>query len=169
MAFNFATADFTRVDRGKDRIEEEVARLRRRVALVGFPSNAAAPEDEDGNPLPMTMASLALIHEKGSPANNIPARPLMKQTRERVQKHFAALLRGIIKRVYAGKVTTDKALARLGAKYEGEMKDSFVVETFTPNRPATIRRKGSSRPLIDTGAMRQSIRHKVAGLSEGKL
>ena len=28
---------------------------------------------------------------------------------------------------------------------------------FTPNAPATVKRKGSSQPLIDTGNLRKSI------------
>ena len=41
------------------------------------------------------------------------------------------------------------------------MKNTFTTGSFTPNKPATIKRKGSSRPLIDTGHLRQSITSKV--------
>ena len=42
------------------------------------------------------------------------------------------------------------------------MKKIFIAGTFAPDAPATARRKKSSRPLIDTGLLRQSIKYKVA-------
>ena len=44
---------------------------------------------------------------------------------------------------------------------EGAMKLKFTDGTLTPNAPSTIKKKGSSRPLIDTGQLRQSISNKV--------
>ncbi|WP_432783721.1 hypothetical protein QZH45_09690 [Pseudomonas corrugata] len=39
----------------------------------------------------------------------------------------------------------------------------YMTELKTPpNAASTIRKKGSSNPLIDTGAMRQSVTHKVS-------
>ena len=107
------------------------------------------------------MASLALIHERGSAANNIPARPFMKQTRQRAEGRFARLLRRLYKQVVDSKVSPFEGLSKLGMAYEGEMKNTFTTGSFTPNKPATIKRKGSSRPLIDTGHLRQSITSKV--------
>ena len=60
-----------------------------------------------------------------------------------------------------GKVSPFDGLSKLGVSYEGEMKKTFLVGQFIPNKPATIKRKGSSRPLIDTGHLRQSITSKV--------
>ena len=40
---------------------------------------------------------------------------------------------------------------------KGLIQRKIVDGTFEPNAPSTIRKKGSSRPLIDTGRMRQSV------------
>jgi hypothetical protein len=85
----------------------------------------------------------------------------MKQTRQRAEGRFARLLRRLYKQVVNGKVNPINGLSKLGVAYEGEMKNTFLVGQFTPNKPATIKRKGSSRPLIDTGHLRQSIISKV--------
>lgn len=157
-----ASVTFESKDLGKSRIKKDLRGLNSFAALVGIPSTAPRPVDKKTKkPLAINMASLALIHERGSAANNIPARPFMKQTRQRVEGRFARLLRRLYKQVVNGKVNPQNGLAKLGVDYEGEMKNTFTVGQFVPNKPATIKRKGSSRPLIDTGHLRQSITSKV--------
>lgn len=157
-----ASVTFESKDLGKARIKKDVRGLNSYAALVGIPSTAPRPVDrETKKPLAINMASLALIHERGSAANNIPARPFMKQTRQRAEGRFARLLRRLYKQVVDGKVRPFDGLSKLGMAYEGEMKNIFTTGSFTPNKPATIKRKGSSRPLIDTGHLRQSITSKV--------
>lgn len=157
-----ASVTFESKDLGKARIKKDVRGLNSYAALVGIPSTAPRPVDrETKKPLAINMASLALIHERGSAANNIPARPFMKQTRQRAEGRFARLLRRLYKQVVDGKVRPFDGLSKLGMAYEGEMKNTFTTGSFTPNKPATIKRKGSSRPLIDTGHLRQSITSKV--------
>lgn len=129
-------------------------------AHVGVPGGATPPVDDDGKPLGISMAELAYIHEKGSLANKLPSRPLMRQTKTRVEKKFVRLLANGYKRVIKG-ADAESILRMIGVAYEGEIKRSFVVETFVANTEATKKRKGSSRPLIDTGALRQSITSKV--------
>lgn len=157
-----ASVTFESKDLGKARIKKDVRGLNSYAALVGIPSTAPRPVDrETKKPLAINMASLALIHERGSAANNIPARPFMKQTRQKAEGRFARLLRRLYKQVVDGKVRPFDGLSKLGVAYEGEMKNTFTTGSFTPNKPATIKRKGSSRPLIDTGHLRQSITSKV--------
>lgn len=157
-----ASVTFESKDLGKARIKKDIRGLNSYAALVGIPSTAPRPVDKKTKkPLAINMASLALIHERGSAANNIPARPFMKQTRQRAEGRFARLLRRLYKQVVDGKVRPFDGLSKLGMAYEGEMKNTFTTGSFTPNKPATIKRKGSSRPLIDTGHLRQSITSKV--------
>ena len=54
-----------------------------------------------------------------------------------------------------------RMLEQLGAMAVGEVQ-KYVTELDTPpNAPSTIRQKGSSNPLINTGALRQSITYEV--------
>lgn len=157
-----ASVTFESKDLGKSKIKKDLRGLNSYAAMVGIPSTAPRPVDkETKKPLAINMATLALIHERGSAANNIPARPFMKQTRQRAEGRFARLLRRLYKQVVNGKVNPQNGLAKLGVSYEGEMKNTFIVGQFVPNKPATVKRKGSSRPLIDTGHLRQSIISKV--------
>lgn len=156
-----ASVSFESKDHGKEKIRAALKVLKGHAALVGIPSGAK-PAEKDGKPSKFTLAELAYVLEKGSAANNIPPRPFMKQTRERVESKFAKLLRSKLKAVQSLKQEPLTALKQVGLAYEGEMKASFTVESFAPNAPETIRRKGSSKPLIDTGHLRQSITTKVA-------
>lgn len=60
----------------------------------------------------------------------------------------------------------NKALNLAGQYIEGEIKKKIGNGPFVPNAPATIRKKKSSNPLIDTGHMRQSVRYKIGGRSD---
>jgi hypothetical protein len=45
----------------------------------------------------------------------------------------------------------------------GDIQHEITVLRHPPNAPATIRAKGSSKPLIDTGEMRQSVTYQIRG------
>lgn len=153
MSVKFETKDL-----GKAKIERELKAAKKIVALVGIPSDAKRHED---NPY-IGLAQIAYIMEKGSAVNNIPARPFMLQTRERNEKRMMGLSKKLLKAISNGSTTAMDAIKKLGESYEGAMKRIFIEGSFAPNATATIRRKKSSRPLIDTGLLRQSIKFKVA-------
>ena len=149
---------FESKDMGKAKIERELRAARKLVALVGIPSDAKRHEDNPN----IGLAEIAFIMEKGSTVNNIPPRPFMKQTRIMNEKKVAEHTKKYLSAISTGKMSAMDAIKKLGASYEGAMKKIFISGTFAPNAPSTARRKKSSRPLIDTGLLRQSIKYKVA-------
>lgn len=153
MSVSFKTRDL-----GKAKIERELKSARKLVALVGIPSDAKRHDDNPN----IGLAEIAFIMEKGSAVNNIPARPFMQQTRQRNEKRMMGLSRRLLKAISNGSTTAMDAIKKLGGTYEGAMKRIFIEGSFAPNAPATVRRKKSNRPLIDTGLLRQSIKYKVA-------
>lgn len=172
-----ANVEFKSVDRGAARIKRELERAKNHFALIGIPSDAKRPVDENGQDSGINMAELALIMEKGSTANKVPARPFMQKTRMRAEGRFAGLMKKFYYQLLHGKGDAVKMLKRLGVAYEDEMRETFNKETFAPNAPITIhggwmrnkksgkpfkvKGKGSSRPLINTGRLRGSIMSKV--------
>lgn len=149
---------FESKDLGKAKIERELRAARKLVALVGIPSDAKRHEDDPN----IGLAEIAFIMEKGSTVNNIPPRPFMQQTRIMNEKKVAGLSKKYLSAISTGKMSAMDAIKKLGASYEDAMKKIFISGTFAPNAPSTARRKKSSRPLIDTGLLRQSIKYKVA-------
>ena len=153
MSVKFETKDL-----GKAKIERELKAAKKLVALVGIPSDAKRHEDNPN----IGLAQIAYIMEKGSAVNNIPARPFMHQTRERNEKRVLGLSKKLLKNLSNGSITAMDAIKKLGVTYEGAMKRIFIEGSFAPNALSTIRKKKSSRPLIDTSLLRQSIKFKVA-------
>ena len=45
----------------------------------------------------------------------------------------------------------------IGVFQKGLVQAEIVDGDFEPNAPSTIKKKGSDKPLIDTGKMRQSV------------
>jgi hypothetical protein len=127
------------------------------VVLVGFLGPTA--ERGDG---PLNNPTLAYIHEHGSPAANIPARPFLGPGVERAVPQLSSLLTAGARRALAGDPgAANQALQRVGVVAVGEVQSYMSSGDFAPLQPETIRRKGSSRPLIDTGQLRQAVTYSV--------
>lgn len=58
-------------------------------------------------------------------------------------------------------INLDTFLEAVGKEVEGRLKEFMKNLHYPPNSSFTIRRKGSSNPLIDTGALLDSITYKV--------
>ena len=105
-------------------------------------------------------ATILAIMEHGSPVKNIPPRPLLKPV---LNKHKDKILE-IFGKVYAMLLAGDEQGADRELDILAQRVQRWTQEFFTedngwaPNAPSTIRRKGSDKPLIDTGSLRQSIR-----------
>ncbi|RLI74767.1 hypothetical protein DRO97_05075 [Archaeoglobales archaeon] len=59
----------------------------------------------------------------------------------------------------------EEILKKAGAFLEGAIKETITKgrPEWSPLKPETIKRKGSSKPLIDTGKLRASITHRIEG------
>lgn len=144
----------------KDRVAEVLAYVRTigdREVLVGFPASANTRSGGE-----ITNAALGYIHDNGSPAANIPARPFMRPGVENARAEAAAIFRDAAARELRGETgAIERSLHLVGLLVVGSIQRKITEGPFEPLRPATIRRKGSSRPLIDTGQMRQAVSHVI--------
>lgn len=89
----------------------------------------------------------------------IPARPWLEPG---VASATEEVLATIQEGMEAGK-TMDQILEGVGVVAAGAVKVYMTELKTPPNAASTIRKKGSSNPLIDTGAMRQSVTYQVSG------
>jgi hypothetical protein len=60
-----------------------------------------------------------------------------------------------------GRKSLNQVLSAIGQFASNLVKKKIRSGPFKPNAPATRRKKRSSRPLIDTGRMRNSITHEI--------
>lgn len=104
------------------------------------------------------LAVIAAIHEFG--LGDMPQRSFLRSAYD----ENLPMIDKMIQRVANGAVFglgTTAALNQLGNVVQGMVQRKIVDGPFVPNSPATIKRKKSSRPLIDTGHLRQSIRYVI--------
>ena len=135
--------------------------LRRRVQAmnaqvkVGYPANGAT--ENDGTPL----ALVAMVNNFGSPEHNIPERPFMTRAIQNHKEDFKAVNEKTLPQVLEGKMSVKKALSLLGTEAVKHIQAEIRNGDFVALKVATIKRKGSSRPLFDTGQMLRGVTYEV--------
>ena len=88
----------------------------------------------------------------------IPPRPFILIAVFKHRSEIRRRLRRIYQDVLAGKIDSRTGLMRLGEYGQGIIQQTISQGVGPPNSPTTIRLKRSSKPLIDTGNMTQSVR-----------
>lgn len=117
---------------------------------VGFPSGLV-----DGD-----VVNRAIWNHYGT-TRGIPARPfLLNAVRKNRRKYLDALKTSGAK-ILRGETTLEQTLSKLGILAQGDVKQAITDLRTPPNAPSTIRAKGSSNPLIDTGEMRSKVTWQV--------
>jgi hypothetical protein len=107
------------------------------------------------------------LHEHGSFAYQVPARPIIEPAIEDAKASIGKLLIQAAKSAMNGQPFASD-LQNAGIYASNEVKGWFTnaKNGWPPNSESTIKRKKSSKPLIDTGALRQSITYIVRGKGE---
>lgn len=132
--------------------------------LVGVPSTGTQRREKGAA---MNNATLAYIHDNGSPAANIPARPFMRPGIKTVQSRIVETLKagasGVL-RADPGQV--DKALNRAGLIAQSSIRaeiNSGIAPPLAASTLAARRARGrtGTKPLVDTAQLRNSINYVV--------
>lgn len=105
-----------------------------------------------------SLAVIAAIHEFG--LGGMPQRSFLRSAFDENKPMINKMGDHIVNSAIKG-ISTETALNQLGNVVQGMVQKKIVDGPFVPNSPATIKRKKSSRPLIDTGHLRQSIRYVI--------
>lgn len=101
----------------------------------------------------LNIAQNARFQEFGT--YNIPPRPFFRNALKQNQKKWITFYkRGLKQR--------DKNIVgKVGVMASSDIKMSITKTLTPPNAKSTIKKKGSSHPLIDTGLLRSAIDYKV--------
>ncbi len=94
---------------------------------------------------------------------NIPERSYLRATFDQQQGDLGQVLEHLAGLVVKGSITGEAALGRAGAWFVGKIQATISAGIDPPLGEQTIKRKGSSTPLIDTGRLWQSITWRVVG------
>lgn len=105
------------------------------------------------------IAKNALIQEYGT--DKIPSRPFMRLTIAKNQEKWKKLIEEFYDPEGDG-LNLESVMDKIGGEMAGDMKRSIGSNIPPPNSPITVKRKrGSTRTLMDTGLLRQSIHWEV--------
>ena len=91
----------------------------------------------------------------------IPERSFIRSTMNSNKKKYTELLEKGIKSALAGATSVKSVYEKIGIIIVNDVKTTMVTGNFTPLKSSTIKAKGSSKPLIDSGEMRNSITYEV--------
>lgn len=91
----------------------------------------------------------------------IPARPFMQLAWVMFLQRRSTVQKAIATKLVKGEISIDAALQQIGMELENCIAKSMKSGGWQTNSPATIRRKGFNKPLIDSAHMFQSISSQV--------
>lgn len=144
--------------KGGQKLASELRRLAKMVARpatlrVGFLEGATYP---DGTP----VGAVATFQEFGTPnaKHPIPPRPFFRNMIRDKSGEWGPAMADLLK---SNDYDARRVLELTGQAIAGQLRASIIATNAPPLSPVTIRRKGFSKPLIDTGHMLNSIDYEV--------
>ena len=185
------------IKKGSQTIEQLLKSLRLLVdveVLVGFPADTTQRESDVGEPVGITNAALAYIHDNGAPEQNIPARPFMMPAMDESKVKAADKLGQVL----AAVITKDAspALIEMGMHQVGLIVKLAIQNKINEGIPPPLAdstlqararrgRKGAitemanrkqglppstllAKPLIDTGQMRNAANYVIRSRKQRK-
>lgn len=134
------------------KLQKILKELADKEVRVGFQQGKAT--EEDGT----DVCDIAAWNELGTV--NMPSRPFLRMSvddnSDKINSFMSAQKRSIIKGEPANRI-----LKKIGIFQKDLIQEKITEGSFAPNAPSTIKAKGSSKPLIDTGRMRQSVNFEI--------
>lgn len=138
-----------------DRILQELAD---KEVAVGFKHGDAA--EDDGT----DICDIAAWNELGT--EHIPSRPFLRKSVDENEDKINEFIDHKASELMNG-ASAEQTLKDIGIFQKDLIQDKIEEGDFTPNAESTIRKKGSSKPLIDTGRMRQSVNYWIRQKGSG--
>lgn len=140
-----------------DALKKELKKANKEV-VAGIQASAV----KDG----LQVAEYATWNEFGT--SRIPARPFMRGYIDSNIDRLTRFCRNGVTQVTLGNASFDTFLNAVGLEMVNGIKKSISTGDWTPNAPYTVKKKGSNKPLIDTGVMLNSVTYAIRNYGETK-
>ena len=129
--------------------------------VAGFPKGKLNTphyeSDQPGEPGP-SIIDVALWNNFGI---GVPRRDFMTPASKRWQKYFNESLDALRKELAKDESRIEVFLRKMGEKGADFISQEIVALRIPPNSPKTIRLKGSSNPLVDSGDMQRAATYQI--------
>ena len=144
------------VDHGYTELVKRVFAMGAPDIDVGVLENKGADKAEGDDVRVVDVASWAEFGTDTQPERSW-LRAFFDEHKEECRNKLADLL----KKVIEGTLTEDQALEQFGLWAVGQIQKRIADGIAPENAPSTIEKKGSDKPLIDTGVFRSAISYRV--------
>ena len=114
---------------------------------------------ESKEPNGTDTAAVALYQEFGT-SRGIPSRPFLQQTIYQNSSKWSVKAGLFALRLLEGGSSTEM-LNQIGMQARMDVEQTIATGSFAPLSPETIRRKGSSKTLVESGTMLGATNYKV--------
>lgn len=107
-----------------------------------------------------TVVEVGMAHEFGAPSKNIPERSFMRSTFDERKEKWFRKTRRLHSLILGGRGEVFSGLKKIGLSIEKDIKDKFIKQdpSWAQLSDKTIKRKKSSKILIDTAQTMNSIK-----------
>lgn len=140
------------------RFQRMLKELADKEVRIGFQHGKAT--EEDGT----DVCDVAAWNELGTA--NMPSRPFLRKSVDENESKINSFLQSKKNDLVRG-ASAEQILKEIGIFQKDLIQEKITNGSFAPNAESTVRRKGSSKPLIDTGRMRQSVNYEVKKKGSG--
>lgn len=137
-------------------LERILKEISTKTVKVGFQDGWAT--EDDGT----DICDIATWNEFGT--DKIPSRPFMRDSVDNHINELDGLFEREVVNIQRG-IPAKRVLDEIGIFVKDLIQTEIKNGDFEPNAPYTIAKKGSTRPLIDTGRMRQSVNYIITDRS----
>lgn len=133
----------------------EIERLKRLQVRVGYERGKTVYDDKSKE---VDVTDVAMFNELGTSSS--PSRPFLRKSVDENESRIKNACSTQLKKIAQGG-TSGACLKEIGAFGVKIVQEKIRDGEYVPDAPATVRKKGSDKPLIDTGLMRQSVHYVI--------
>jgi len=140
---------------GLEKLDKELKYLQTHAVKVGVLGNGSA----NG----ISVQDYAIFNEYGT--SRIPARPFFRLSvgTANAQNEIKEYMKQQVEQIVQGGMSAQQAYENLGTFIVQKIKKTIASGNFAALDPQTVRKKGHSKPLMDTHSLYESINYEIVG------
>lgn len=143
--------------KGLEKMEKELEYLKSHAVKVGVLGNGGSGS--------VSVQEYAIFNEYGT-SRGIPPRPFFRLSvgTANAQKNIKTKARQLILQVVNGEISGEEFYNQMGTYLVKKIKRTIMSGNFATLNPQTIKKKGHSKPLMDTHSLYNSINYEIVGV-----
>jgi hypothetical protein fulcA4_02542 len=140
---------------GLEKLDKELKYLQAHAVKVGVLGN--------GSTNGISVQDYAIFNEYGT--SRIPARPFFRLSvgTANAQNEIKEYMKQQVEQIIQGGMSAQQAYENLGTFVVQKIKKTIASGNFAALNPQTVKKKGHSKPLMDTHSLYESINFEIVG------